>query len=205
MRIADIKPLTLADLADNLINLLGGTELSSIDPNVRAALIAAIGNKPAEVRQHDSDAKIFMNKAQASISQRNDTAAGLGLVIGNTRDFLKAAKAPAGQFELAGFDYPFETRARAYVAKKPSQLAVVGFSNQVNQGKFKGNNRTGAVTYEIWRRVGKDGTWAILTTTRKKVFEDTGVSPGQYYQYKVRAVAAKNSSAYSNTASVGGG
>ena len=38
---------TTADLAANVATLLGGTELSAIDPSVRAALLAALGNRTA--------------------------------------------------------------------------------------------------------------------------------------------------------------
>jgi hypothetical protein len=58
--------------------------------------------------------------------------------------------------------------------------------------------------YEIWRRHGDEGPWGIIATTRKQAFADTPVTPGQYYEYKVRAVAAKSTSNYSNSAVVYG-
>ena len=42
--------------------------------------------------------------------------------------------------------------------------------------------------HEIWRRHGDTVDWYPHATTRDLTFEDRDVKPGQYYEYKVRAV-----------------
>ena len=60
------------------------------------------------------------------------------------------------------------------------------------------------MTYEIWRMHGDTAPWGIIATTRRQAYTDTPVTPGQYYAYKVRAVAATNQSNFSNVAVVYG-
>lgn len=91
-----------------------------------------------------------------------------------------------------------------YEAQNPTNLSVFGYSNGINRGKFSGNNKRGRVVYEIWRRQGDTGGWLLHATTKKQSFTDTPVTPGQYYEYRVRAVAAKSVSHFSNPAVVYG-
>lgn len=61
----------------------------------------------------------------------------------------------------------------------------------------------GAVVYEMWRRQGDTADWKFLMVTKKQRLTDTPVTPGQYYEYKVRSVAANGTmSPWSNTAVV---
>jgi len=71
--------------------------------------------------------------------------------------------------------------------KKPSDLSATGLSNGINRIEFSGRNEASEVSFEIWRRHGDSGDWALLDTTRDQTFEDAPVTPGQYYEYKVRA------------------
>jgi hypothetical protein len=58
---------------------------------------------------------------------------------------------------------------------------------------------------DLWRRQGDEGDWGFLTLTKKQRSTDTPVKPGQYYEYKVRAVAANGAvSPWSNSAVVYG-
>ena len=77
-------------------------------------------------------------------------------------------------------------------------------SNGVNKLRFDGNNGWSRIQYEIWRREGRSGSWMLLSTTSKQSFTDTPVVPGQFYEYKVRALAATAVSAFSGTAVVYG-
>jgi hypothetical protein len=202
----DISKLThnkLAEFTANLVALLSGPELASIDPAVRADLVTAFGTLPADLANQTAAAAAIDNEKQSAFSTKDETAFKLIVLGRQTRDHLKAAQAPKSEFELAGFDFP-ETRANQYVAQIPSNLAVVGFSNGVNTGEFVGNNRSGAVVYEVWRREGDEGAWRVHIFTRKQSFKDEGVTPGQYYEYRVRASASNNASDFSNTAVVYG-
>ncbi len=44
------------------------------------------------------------------------------------------------------------------------------------------------IRFEIWRRHGDTVDWYLHTTTGERGFDDSPVEPGQYYEYKVRAV-----------------
>lgn len=83
-------------------------------------------------------------------------------------------------------------------------MSAFGYSNGVNKIRFSGNNRNGRVNYEIWRRHGDTVGWSLHATTKRQRFTDTPVTPGQYYEYKVRAAAATNTSNFSNAAVVYG-
>ncbi|MBK6723827.1 MAG: hypothetical protein IPO41_16620 [Acidobacteria bacterium] len=129
---------------------------------------------------------------------REDVLARLGKV----RNYLVAAESPKTAYEICGFTYPGDRTT--IIANDPGDLVAVGTSNGVNQISFNGNNKPSAVTYEIWRMHGDTAPWGIIATTRRQAYTDTPVTPGQYYAYKVRAVAATNQSNFSNVAVVYG-
>jgi hypothetical protein len=203
MDISRLNRSELADFTANLVTLLGGTELASIDAAVRADLIAAFGTLPLQLATQTAAAAAIDNEKQSAFSSRDETAGELEFLTRQTRDYLKASNAPKKEFDLAGFDYP-QGRAAEYFAQTPTDLAAVGFSNGVNTGRFVGNNRGYPVVYEVWRREGDDGAWHSHILTTKQSFKDEGVTPGQYYEYRVRARARKNVSDYSNTTVVYG-
>lgn len=55
------------------------------------------------------------------------------------------------------------------------------------------------IVYEKWRREGDEGDWGICIATKQQRFTAEGVTPGQYYEYKVCAKASKNVSLFSNS------
>jgi hypothetical protein len=77
-------------------------------------------------------------------------------------------------------------------------------TSEGNKLKFKGNNKTGNITYMIARREGDSAEWIFCGQSRKQDFVDQEASPAIRYEYKVKAQAASNESGYSNTAVVGG-
>jgi hypothetical protein len=202
MNFRRLSSADLADFAANVASLLAGPELTAIDPPLRAELLAALGTLPAELEDKTLAAVIAEDERRAAVSDRNATRVEIRSVLARVRDSLGAGVAPRAQYVLCGFDGG-APRARIYVAADPSDLSAAGTSNGVNSLRFAGNNRIGQVVYEIWRREA-DGPWAIHATTRRQSFEDTPVTPGMHYQYKVRAVAARSMSNFSNTAVVYG-
>jgi hypothetical protein len=124
--------------------------------------------------------------------------------MGRVRDALRSGLASKEQFAACGLTFPV-SRSAQYVALDPTNLSVAGFSNGVNAGRFNGNNKSGRVTYEIWRREGDEGPWTIhMLSTKQKFVDNKGVVPGQYYEYKVRASAPQTQSNFSNSAVVYG-
>lgn len=201
MRLDRLPPNELASFVQNLITLLSGTELSMVDSNVRAALVAAFGSKPALLRTQTATAEVKKSEAKAAFVVRDATYGDMVTTSRQLQNQLRAVQADRSVWELCGLDYSDGSRS-TYVAQTPTKISVEGFSNGVNKGRFTGNNRSGSINYEIFRRKGKDGDWMLHMTTSNPKFVDEEVTPGQYYEYKVRAKASKNTSQWSNTAVV---
>jgi hypothetical protein len=193
----------LADFAKNIKEILAGPELSAIDSNVKAGLLAALGTLPEILAEQAAEALIAEGLRKAAVSAKNGTRAVLTDLLVQIRNTLKATAAPKGQFVLCNFDYPF-TPLSMFVPDDPTDLSVTGSLNGVNRGRFAGHNTPGRATYEIWRRAGRDGQWLIHTTTKRQSFIDRPVTPGQFYEYRIRAVAARAVSNFSNSAIVYG-
>ncbi len=192
-----------ADFAENVATLLGGTALSAIDAALRADLLALIGTLPADLAAAQADVLVQYDEAIASVSARNAIKSDLDTVLSQVAASLRAGLAPKEQFDLCGFTYPFGPRVRV-IPSAPTDLSVFGTSNGLNTGRFTGNNRPASVQYEVWRREGAEGEWMLRNTETKQSFSDWPVVPGQYYEYKVRAKAATEMSAFSGTAVVYG-
>lgn len=203
MKIRELSDNDLADVATRVVTLLAGTELSAIESHVRANLIAAFGTLPADLSARTAAQADADSEKIAATSLKNFTRDEILVLLGRVSNALKLGLAPKEQFDLCSLSYP-ATRSGKYVALDPTKLSVVGFSNGVNQGQFVGNNTRNLVTYEIWRREGDTGTWHMHATIKQQRFTDTGVTPGQYYEYRVRAVAAQTISNFSNSAVVYG-
>ncbi|HKX82872.1 MAG TPA: fibronectin type III domain-containing protein [Pyrinomonadaceae bacterium] len=199
MNFRKIPDAQLADFAANVLVLLGGTELQSIPTATRTALTTAFGNLPGELGTQTANAATVKATGKSAISLKNGTREQVVALLAQVRDSLKAGLAPREQYDLCGFSFA-EVPSGPYVANDPTELSGFGYSNGVNKVVFKGNNPSGRVTYEIWRRQGDQGQWLIHATTRRQSFIDTPVTPGEYYEYKVRAVAAKSVSNFSNPA-----
>ncbi len=192
----------LSDFANNVSTLLRGGKLTAIDSNVRSDLVTAIGVLPTTLATQTAAASTAESDRKAAVSERNQTSTQIRALMGQVRDALKAGLAAKDQYDLCGFDFP--AARGTYIAQDPTKLSAFGFSNGVNEIRFSGNNKPGQAVYEIWRRSGDDTPWGLHATTKKQSYKDTGVKPGQYYEYRVRAVAAKSVSNFSNSAVVYG-
>lgn len=195
---------SLAPIAENIATLLGGTALSAIDPAVRTDLLTLMGTLPADLDAANADIVVQQDQAKAAVSAANALQSNLETVLGQVFNNLKAGNAPKEQFDLCGFLYPFAARVAYGAPVAPSDLSAFGLSTGVNFVKFKGNNPSGYVTYEVWRRAGDDGPWLLHGTSTRQQFTDNGVTPGQYYEYKCRAKSKTDVSAFSGTAVVYG-
>jgi len=200
----DVKRLgafELATYARSLKEVLAAGQLFSLDAATRSDLMAKFGTLPDELTEHAAEARAAEDVRKSKISTKNETTAKVRDRVRLLRDTLKANRATAGELALCGFDHP--ERRSVYVAEDPTDLSVAGTSNGVNTLRFNGNNRPAQVIYEISRRESRDGKWAVHAVTKKQTFADTGATPGAYYAYRVRAVAAKTVSNFSNTAVIG--
>ncbi len=193
----------LADFAANVVTLLGGSNLSAIDSHTRTSLVTTIGTLPADLAIQTAEATVAEAERKSKVSTRNETKGQIQALMSQVRDALKAGLANKKQYDICGFDYPL-TQPSPYVPQDPTDLSASGYSNGINKGRFKGNNTNSRVHYEVWRRQGDDGPWGIIATTKRQSFVDTPVTPGQYYEYRIRAVASRSSSNFSNAAVVYG-
>lgn len=201
----DFRNLGDADLVDfskNVaVNLTAGT-VTGLEAHLASELAAA--RDPVNTTFETTIEMGVQRTAakQSAIADKQIMRDDLIVRLAKVRNYLVAAECPRTAYEICGFSFPLSKSP--VVAAVPSRLAATGTSNGVNTVRFSGNNRNGTVTYEIWRRQGDEGPWGIITTTRRQSAIDTPVTPGQYYEYKVRAVAATSVSEFSNSAVVYG-
>jgi hypothetical protein len=134
------------------------------------------------------------------VSRKNEAHAVIEAWMTRVRNYLESGLASDNQYALCGFNIPVPP-VRMYVAMDPADLSVTGYANGTNKCVFRGNNKYAHVMYEIWRREA-GGEWAVLGSTKKQSYVDTPVEPGRFYEYKVRAVATKTVSNFSNPAVV---
>lgn len=201
----DYRKLGDADLVDfskNVTTSLTGGLVVGLEPHLAADLAAAID--PVNTSYESSIETGVQRTAvkQTAIADKQMIRDDLLVRLAKVRNYLVAAECPKTAYEACGFTFP--SQRSKVIAYSPTKLIATGTSNGVNQIRFAGNNRNGSVSYEIWRRQGDEGDWGILISTRKQFAKDSPVTPGQYYEYKVRAVASTNVSDFSNTAVVYG-
>ena len=86
----------------------------------------------------------------------------------------------------------------------PTSLTAQGLPQRKNHIEFSGYDPSEGTSFEIWRRHGDTVDWYLHATTNYPAYEDSDVKPGQYYEYKVRAVRGDAVSEYSGSAVVYG-
>ena len=117
---------------------------------------------------------------------------------------MHSVNSPGSEFEACGFDAPDTTRS-AVVPQTPTDLSATGFSNGVNVTRWISHNRSGSVIFQLDCKIGDTADYVQVGATRSQTFRHLGVTPGQVYQYRVRAVAARGAfSEWSNLAVVYG-
>jgi hypothetical protein len=120
-----------------------------------------------------------------------DAARDVQRLLQDLKYGMKSVESPAADYDALGFDPPAETRS-IVTPLTPTDLAATGFSNGVNLLTFVGNNTPASVTYVVEAKIGDTAPYVIVGTCTKQSFRHTGVIPGQFYQYRVRAQAARN-------------
>jgi fibronectin type 3 domain-containing protein len=201
----DYRRLSDADLVDfskNVEQQLTDHNVDGIDNTLADTLAATLTglNAPFETSIEQSVQQTA--EKQSVVAGKQATRDDLLAKLATVRNYLVAAESPKKAYEVCGFNFPKDRSA--VVAADPTDLAASGTSNGVNRLVWNGNNKTGSVIYEIWRLQGDTEPFRLLGTTRKQVYIDTPVTPGSYYNYKVRAVAARSVSNFSNVAVVYG-
>lgn len=201
MNFRDLSDTDLMSFALAVETGLSGHKVTAFDNALADELAAAIAAINAAYQTSIKNAFVAETVKQAAMAAKRDDRereeAQLSLIL----SFLKANRAPAGDYEMLGFKAPRPAASR-YIARDPDELAAVGASNGVNMLRFKGNNTPGRVKYQIWRRDGLEGEWALIDFSSQQRYVDDPVVPGQRYEYKIRAQAARSISNFSNMAVV---
>jgi hypothetical protein len=145
------------------------------------AILTAANLSAVEARAASMEATQIAQDAEAEVRK----------LLQDLKYGMKSVESPAADYDALGFDPPVESRS-IVTPQTPTELAATGFSNGVNSLTFVGNNLTGSVTYVIEAKIGDTAPYALVGTCTKQAFQHTGVIPGQFYQYRVRAQAARN-------------
>jgi uncharacterized protein YjdB len=81
------------------------------------------------------------------------------------------------------FNVPLVVNAATLYA--PTSVKAV--SSSYNSIKISWNGVTGAVGYEVYRATSSTGTYSLISRTTAKSYNNTGLTTGKTYYYKVRA------------------
>lgn len=201
----DYRKLTDADLVDfsrNVKTSLDGGLVTGLDAAVAADLARVLDPLNTTFETSIEDGVVKTALKQTAIADKQSIREELLTKLSQVRNYLVAAECPKRAYEACGFTFP--KPPTTVLAEAPTDLAAAGTSNGVTRLQFNGNNKTGTVTYEMWRRHGDEGEWGVLGITKKQTYIDSPVTPGQIYEYKVRAIAATNTSHFSNSAVIYG-
>ncbi len=194
------RRLSDADLVDYLKNMadrLANHKVECFDNALSDDLAAAL-EPIANVYETVTEEAVSVDTLKQSVTATKATTREQALeLISNVHSYLKSKHGGPSDYEILGFNFP--KQGSRIIAQRPDQLTATATSYGVVFLKFRGNNKPGNVFYEIWRRQGDEGPWTPHLMTKRQRAQDSPVTPGQYYEYKVRAVAATNTSEFSDS------
>lgn len=198
-----LRRAQLVDFGDNAVTILTAGGAGDVDPAVQTAQ-AAILSPLVTALGTDEQAAVDTLAAYRAAVQDADLQRQLALIgIQNVKNTLRGAGCAPSVFAAVGYDAPV-TSPVIYIPNDPTECAALGYSQGYIDITFKGNNPAGYVIYELWRLEGDTNPWHLQAISGKQKFRDQPVVPGEYYNYKVRANAARHLSDFSNTAVVYG-
>lgn len=150
------------------------------------------------------DASSALAAYSAAVHVAQDAQAAVLLIVQNIKDTMRGVNSPGDDYVALGYDMPVFVRG-SIIPLTPTGLAAVGFSNGTNALNWVSHNVPGTVTFAIEAIIGDTAPYVLVGTTQQQKWLHVGVIPGEFYQYRVRAQAARGVvSAWSNTAVVYG-
>ena len=202
MNLRNLSAIELSEKAREMRRLLAEGELVSLHESARADMLAKFETAPDELDAATAKLEAMKRELKAQVAKKNEVQARvLGATV-QMQNWLKAVDASDEDFRRFGLDPPAAGRTRVFAAD-PSNLTATRTA-EGNKLKFLGNNASGTVNYQIYRQEGESADWIFYAGIRKQHFLDENVHPGVTYTYKIKAQAATNESAFSNTAIVSG-
>ena len=100
-------------------------------------------------------------------------------------------KALCGKNGIANSTFSAEKRIACDLAK-PKGIKVTTVAS-TGKPKVTWNKVNGATKYEVWRKIGANGTYKKIYTTVGNSYTNTAAKAGTIYYYKVKAICGKNS------------
>ncbi len=192
----------LVEFAKNAAAAIANGKVSGFLPAQNTALSTAISNSADFLDDADKKAVASMAQARADIAIAQGGRRDLLNLLSGGKFGMRGVQASADEYAAVGFDPPADP-ANITTPQTPSKLAATGYSNGVNELRFKGNNDPGKVIYIIEATTGDDAGYAMIGSSKKQSFKHRGVTPGQHYEYRVQAQATRGMvSEWSNTAAV---
>jgi hypothetical protein len=192
----------VAEFARNVLAALAAGKVKGFSPEQVAELSASLTAALERLASADLKAVEAKTVYHAAITDASQAEAEVNTILTDIKFGMRSARSGAEEYKALGFDPPAEP-GRIIEPQAPTDLTATGFSNGVNVLKFTGNNVPGRVTYAIEARESRDGDYVMIGLTRKQTFKHTPVTPGQFYQYRVRSEATRGLvSAWSNEAVV---
>lgn len=190
----------LAQFAKNIFKRLSSGALSCFDQALSDQLAAELGPE-CEAFAADLSESLELRSRLASVNARKrEHRTSLIDRLASVSKHMRSKGASGADHDLCGFT--FRKGWTRIMANDPADLVVTGMSNGVNVVSFDGNNTSQVVKYEIWRRGRGDKKWAFLGNSSRQTYFDQPVVPGDFYEYKVRAIGSHNESNWSNVGSV---
>lgn len=203
----DFHRLSRADLVNFANNAATGVADGKV-PGFLAAqntsISDAITDAAAELATAEMDAVIATAAYHEAIEIAQSKRDVVVKLLQELKYNMLGVDTAEGVYDALGFTPPKFSRSQV-VPVAPTGLAAFGTSNGINTLTFSGNNQSGSVTYVIEAIIGDTAPYVLVGTTTQQKWDHVGVTPGQFYQYRVRAQASRNNvSAWSNTAVVYG-
>lgn len=190
----------LVDFTRNVVGRLSGHEIECLPDDVADTLAAEL-QQLNDAFESDIARSIELETLLRSVyASRKRRQPQIVSKLSNVLKHLTAKRATDADLELCGFKTR-KTWTRV-IAQDPGDLVVTGSETGVNKLRFKGNNRRNSVRYEVYRRKSPADEWTFLGLTPQQSFVDKPVVPGQFYEYKVRALASTTTSNFSDSAVV---
>ncbi len=200
------RTLTDAELAHftrNVASTLASHRITGFDAALQDQLAAAIEPLNAEFEAL-TDLCVQITAAKESIvASKQGLRIAILSQLSAVHNYLFAIGNPRGDYELCNLT--FRKRGTTVIPNDPDDLCAVWDLTRGIGLTFTGNNEYNKVVYEISRRTTTSGVtspWGFVALTKKQSHEDKEFPAGYKHEYRIRAVAAKHVSNYSNTAMV---
>lgn len=194
----------LVDFATNCATGVANGVVTGFSAPQNTALSDALTDANASLAAANLNSTEAAAAASEAVHLAQDAQDAVLLILQNIKDLMKGVNSPGSEYVALGYDMPVFTPG-TIIPLTPTDLAAFGYSNGINKLSWAGHNTPGSVTYVIEAKIGDTAPYVVVGTTRQQKWDHTGVTPGQFYQYRCRAQAARNVvSAWSNEAVVYG-